>query len=187
MKKILVILAFALIPSFLYAVMSGTVPVNVSMHIRQSIGISVTSGIQFPTQSSGTTPSSVASNGTTGVPGGVNGVDGSVTVTGEFLNQFVLGVCQVGSSGCLGTSGNSGTGGSGRLNNGTSYYDVSYTSMNGNNWSALFFPDGPNVPGGPGVRVVQIRGTISATGNPFTAGAYNGTALVSVIYESELP
>ncbi len=175
MKKILVILALALIPSFLYAVMSSTVPVSMNMVVHNSIGITMAGGMRFPTQVAGTTPSSVASNGSSAVNGGVNGVDGEMTVTGDHYNYFTLTVCQVGASSCAGSSGNSGTGGSGRLNNSTSYYDVSYSSTNSDNWTNLQIP-------GTGTVNVWIRGTISATGNAFTAGSYNGSALCTVIY-----
>ena len=175
MRKIFLLLL--LMPFSAFASPSGMSASNTlssSMIILAGIQIVVTPMI-FPTQVAGTTPANVDTTQYSAVQGGQDGAGGNLTVTSPIGSTFALSICQIGSTGCIGTPGNNGTGGSGRLNNGVTYYDVAYSGPAGPaDWTHIYSASG-SVP-------IKIKGAISATGNAFTAGVYVGSALCTVTY-----
>ena len=156
MKKILVISALALIPSFLYADMSSTAPLSMNMYIPVSLSISAPIGMRFPTQVQGMVPSPLVSTGSSPVSGGASGSDGKLVVTGDGNHDFVLTVVQAT-----------------MLTNGGSQYNISYSALNGDNWNNIYLVNG--------YKEVWVRGTVNST-TPVVAGSYQGTATCTVHY-----
>ena len=155
MKKILVILALFLVPTFAFASASGmsaSATLSSSLTVFSAITITQQQAMVFPTAVQGQNPALWDTTMSSAVAGGVNGANGIMRVTSGGVGSASLSLSATTIAG----------------------YPITFTAVSPANM-ASFALSAANVD-------VTIKGAINATSTPFVAGTFPATTSCTVTY-----